>query len=147
MAANDPDMTSLCLAEGPAFPVLIKMLSTGMMLAMLYWGVGALSEVVWQDFSQGAALLYGGASLISVVVYFWILKSRTSISRETIDQTWLWHKRVRIADIRQAKFIYVPYLSWLIAPRLVVRAGPGVNVFYSASPDVQRAFACLMSAK
>ena len=60
------------------------------------------------------------------------------------EQTWVWKKQVSIADIRQAKFIYLPALSWLIAPRLVVRTGPIMTVFYTAHPDVQRAFAALM---
>lgn len=135
------------LAEGPAFPLLVKGMASLMMLAMIYWGVGAAGQMVWEDFSTGAALLYGGALLISLVVYVWILKSRTLISTLTIEQTWIWNKRVNIADIRQAKFIYVPYLSWLVAPRLIVRAGPAVSVFYTASPEVQRAFACLMLGK
>jgi hypothetical protein len=92
-------------------------------------------------------VLFGGALLIAVVAYVWILKSRTSIDGLAIEQTWVWKRRVLLADITQAKFIYVPYLSWLIAPRLIVRAGPGINVFYSASPAVQRAFTQLMSGK
>ncbi len=36
---------------------------------------------------------------------------------------WLWRKRVNIADITQVKLISVPGLSWLVVPRLVVRAG------------------------
>ncbi len=133
--------------EGPAFPRLVKSLATLLMLAMLYWGAGAEQQIIWKEFSTGAALLFGGALLITVVAYVWILKSRTSIDAEAIEQTWVWKRRVLLADITQAKFIYVPYLSWLIAPRLIVRAGPGVNVFYSASPQVQRVFARLMSGK
>jgi len=38
----------------------------------------------------------------------------------------------------------LPALAWLIAPRLIVRTGPVMSVFYTAHPDVQRAFAVLM---
>jgi hypothetical protein len=134
-------------AEGPAFPVLVKVMATLLMMAMVYWGAGAEQQIIWREFSAGAAVLFGGALLITVVAYVWILKSRTSIDGQAIEQTWIWKRRVLLADITQAKFIYVPYLSWLIAPRLIVRAGPGVNVFYSASPEVQRLFTRLMSAK
>lgn len=134
-------------AEGPAFPVLVKVMATLLMMAMVYWGAGAEQQIIWKEFSSGAAVLFGGALLITVVAYVWILKSRTSIDGQAIEQTWIWKRRVLLADITQAKFIYIPYLSWLIAPRLIVRAGPGVNVFYSASPEVQRLFARLMTAK
>lgn len=130
--------------EGPAFPLLIKSLATIMLLAMLYWGWGVIAEVDWRSVSSGAALLLGSAFLITVTVYFWILKSRTSISHEAIEQTWLWKKRVVIAEITQAKFICIPFLSWLIAPRLIVRAGIGLNVFYTADPMVQKACALLV---
>ena len=133
--------------EGPAFPLLVKAMATLLILAMIYWGAGAEQQIIWKEFSTGAALLFGGAILITVVAYVWILKSRTSIDGEAIEQTWIWKRRILLADITQAKFIYVPYLSWLIAPRLIVRAGPGVSVFYSASPQVQRVFARLMSGR
>ena len=133
--------------EGPAFPWLVKALSTFLMLAMIYWGVAAEQHIIWKELSSGAAVLFGSALLITIVAYVWILKSRTSIDNIAIEQTWIWKRRVLLADITQAKFIYIPYLSWLIAPRLIVRAGPGVRVFYSASPDVQRVFKRLMSGK
>ena len=134
-------------AEGPAFPFLVKALATLLIFAMIYWGTGVEQQIIWRDFSSGAALLFGSALLITIVAYIWILKSRTSIDSFAIEQTWIWKRRVLLTDITQAKFIYVPYLSWLIAPRLIVRAGPGVSVFYSASPQVQRVFARLMNGK
>jgi len=133
--------------DGPAFPLLVKAMATVLMLAIIYWGAGAEQQIIWKEFSTGAALLFGGALLITVVAYVWILKSRTSIDGQAIEQTWVWKRRILLKDITQAKFIYVPYLSWLIAPRLIVRAGPGVSVFYSACPAVQHAFTRLMSGK
>jgi hypothetical protein len=133
--------------DGPAFPILVKAMATLLMLAMIYWGAGAEQQIIWKEFSTGAAMLFGGALVITVVAYVWILKSRTSIDGVAIEQTWVWKRRVLLADITQAKFIYISSLSWLIAPRLIVRAGPGVSVFYSACPKVQHAFARLMSGK
>ena len=134
-------------AEGPAFTALIKILASVLVGALFVWGARAARVMVWQEFSFQALLLWGAAFAIIIVGYYWILKSRTLINGEVIEQTWLWKKRVVIADIRQAKFIYIPYLSWLIAPRLIVRTGPIMTVFYTASPAVQRAFAGLMSGR
>ena len=131
-------------AEGPAFTVLIKMLASILVGALIYWGARAARLVVWQEFSLSAACVWGAALVIILVIYYWILKSRTSIKQGVIEQSWLWKKQVRISDIRQAKFIYLPYLSWLIAPRLIVRTGPVMTVFYAAHPAVQRSFATLM---
>jgi hypothetical protein len=131
-------------AEGPAFTALIKLLASVLVGALIVWGARASRLMDWQSFSLSAGLLWGAALAIVLVVYYWILKSRTSIKNGVIEQTWVWKKQVNIADIRQAKFIYLPALSWLIAPRLVVRTGPIMTVFYTAHPDVQRAFAALM---
>jgi len=131
-------------AEGPAFTALIKVLASVLVGALIYWGARAARMVVWQEFSLSAACVWGAALVIILVVYYWILKSRTSIRQGMIEQTWLWKKQVRIADIRQAKFIYFPYLSWLIAPRLIVRTGPVMTVFYAGHPALQQAFAALM---
>ena len=131
-------------AEGPAFTALIKLLASVLVGAWIVWGVRASRLMDWQAFSLSAGLVWGAALAIVLVVDYWILKSRTSIKNGVIVQTWVWKKHVSVADIRQAKFIYLPALSWLIAPRLVVRTGPIMTVFYTAHPDVQRAFAALM---
>jgi len=131
-------------AEGPAFTALIKLLASVLIGALIVWGARASRLMDWQAFSLSAGLMWAAALAIVLVVYYWILKSRTSIKNGMIVQTWVWKKQVNVADIRQAKFIYLPALSWLIAPRLVVRTGPMMTVFYTAHPEVQRAFAALM---
>ena len=143
MTAQAPASSALRV-EGPAFPALIKVMATFMVLALIYWGAAALLQAGPASLSTGSWLLVGGAFAITLVVYVWILKSRTSIDDVAIEQTWLWKRRVELAEISQAKFIYIPWLSWLLAPRLIVRAGPGVRVFYCADPGVIMEFAALM---
>jgi len=141
---TDPTAALPLEAEGPAFTVLIKLLASVLVGALIFWGARASRVLAWQEFSLQAGLVWLAALAIVLVVYYWILKSRTSIKQGVIEQTWVWKKQVRVADIRQAKFIYLPYLSWLIAPRLIVRTGPIMTVFYTGHPDVQRAFSALM---
>ena len=133
--------------EGPAFTVLIKLLASVLVGALVVWGARASRVMDWQAFSLSAGLVWAAALAIVLVVYYWLLKSRTSIKNGVIEQTWVWKKSVSVAEIRQAKFIYLPALSWLIAPRLIVRTGPIMTVFYTAHPAVQRAFAALMLGK
>ena len=127
--------------EGPAFPMLIKIVATLFVAAIVYSGMPALQEMQWSELTNTAAFVWGCAALVTGLVYFWMLKSRTSIRDGVIEQTWIWNKRIAIDQIRQAKFIYVPHLTWLIAPRLVVRSGVSATVFYAAEPAVQKAFA------
>ena len=131
--------------EGPAFPVLIKLVATLFIVAIIWSGLPAMQHMQWSEFTDTAIVVWGCASLITGLIYFWMLRSRTSIRDGIIEQTWIWNKRIAIDQIRQAKFIYVPHLAWLIAPRLVVRSGVSTTIFYAAEPAVQKAFARLVS--
>ena len=131
--------------EGPAFPMLIKIVATLFVAAIVFSGMPALQEMQWSELTNTAAFVWGCAALVTGLVYFWMLKSRTSIRDGVIEQTWIWNKRIAIDQIRQAKFIYVPHMAWLIAPRLVVRSGVSTTIFYAAEPAVQKAFARLVS--
>lgn len=133
--------------EGAAFPFLVKAIATLLMISLVYWGYQAARVVFSQGMSYPILLLFIAAFVLTFVVYYWILRSRTSINSNVIEQTWIWHKQVSIAKISQLKFIYIPYLSWLLAPRLVVRSGVQVHVFHSADPRVLAAFAALSLPK
>jgi hypothetical protein len=82
------------------------------------------------------------ATLVVVLACLgYICWSRVRMDDTHIEQTWVWRKRVAIAEISQLKLIYVPYMSWLIAPRLVVRLGvTGWYVFHAADRRVLQRF-------
>jgi hypothetical protein len=130
--------------EGPAFGPVIKALASGLLLALLYWGLRGGGDLMAARWSATNAAFAIAVLLVIALGYYWIMVSRTAVDATHIRQSWMWPKEVALSDITQAKFIYVPYLSWLIAPRLVVRAaGRGFFVFHAASPAVLRAFAKL----
>ena len=55
------------------------------------------------------------------VSYYWFLRSTLTINGRGITQTWLYNRDVEWRDVRSAKMIGIPYLSWLFPPRMVVR--------------------------
>jgi len=129
-------------AEGPAFPPLVKLLLTALTVAVFTAGALALDQATLHNASPGAKLLVAGGLLVLAVTNYWVLKSRIRIDAREIVQTWIWTKRMRWADVAQAKLIYVPWLAWLIAPRMVVRGGAGiVTLFNAADPQVLAVFA------
>ena len=71
------------------------------------------------------------------------MNGRTSCDGLAIEQTWLWRKKVRLADITQIKLISVPGLNWLVVPRLVVRTGFGLTTFHAGDPAVYSRFKLL----
>lgn len=131
-------------AEGAAFPVAVKMLASLLIAALAFWGFRAFDQITGAGWSTAAAIFMGVSLCVIGLCYYWILCSRTAIDASSITQSWLWPKQVALADITQAKFFYVPYLQWLIAPRLMVRArGRGLFVFHAAEPQVLQRFAQL----
>ena len=131
-------------AEGAAFPFAVKALASVLMAALVFWGVQALDQLTGAGWSTPAALFMAVTLCVIGLCYYWILRSRTAIDSNSIRQSWLWPKQVALADITQAKFFCVPYLHWLIAPRLIVRArGRGLYVFHAADHRVLQRFAHL----
>lgn len=132
------------VAEGAAFPLAVKMLASLLIAALTFWGVQAFDQMTGAGWSTAAAVFMSVTLCVIGLCYYWILRSRTAIDADSIRQSWLWPKQVALADITQAKFFYVPYLQWLIAPRLMVRArGRGLFVFHAADPQVLQCFAHL----
>ncbi len=107
--------------ECPAYSLPAKVIATAF--------VGALAVAVWRSAADIAQTEWTAHELAALAVmslavvlgYGWILASRTSIDATRIAQTWMWPKQARIDEIVQARFVHVPGLEWLVAPRLVVR--------------------------
>ena len=134
------------VAEGPAFPWLIKLLSSLLVAALLLYGLRVLAGEIApeQQPSRSTWLFIGLLTAFAVYCQMWILRSRTEVSATHIRQTWWIDKQVVLADITQIKLVLIPGLTWLIAPRLVVRTrSPGTTIFHAADPRVIAAFARL----
>lgn len=144
-AVGAPDLrASQPAVEGAAFPLMVKLLASALMAALVFWGLRVAAEIIATTWSLGPALILVTAFGLVGLCYYWILNSRTAIDDTHIRQTWMWNKEVALADVAHIKFIFVPYLGWLIAPRMVIRArGRGLLVFHAADPEVLRRFAKL----
>jgi len=130
--------------EGPAFPVLVKVLAGVLMAAVLVYGLRSLDDLAAERRTWPFMLFALLLMAIAAWCFVWILKSRTRISSTHLHQTWWSDKKVAIGDITQTRLILVPGLTWLIAPRLVVRTrGPGSTTFHAAEPHLIAAFARL----
>ena len=137
--------TSAVAVEGPAYSRSAKAIATLLVGALVVAAVrnaGLLASAAWPAAAKASLAV---VTVAVAACYYWILVSRTSVDATHITQTWLWPKHVRLVDITQARFIYLPGLSWIVAPRLVVRArGRGsATVFPAAAPAVLREFARL----
>lgn len=136
MSTPPPDPSDL-LAEGPSFPLLVKVLASALVLALLVGGARVSAKIADTDMGWSAYTLFSGGLVLVLGSYLAILRSRTAISATHIWQRGLWTRRVALADVSQAKLVRIPRLHWLIAPRLMVRVrGQGIYTFYTADAAV-----------
>ncbi|MEI8264363.1 MAG: hypothetical protein WCI59_01285 [Betaproteobacteria bacterium] len=129
------------MVEGSSFSWMMKAVATVAMLLLGAAGVQMLTSGAWSEWSSSTWLVTAMAVLVIGVSYFGILTSRTAIDEQCIRQSGLWSKEVRLADITQVKLIAPRGFGWLIAPRLVVRAGGLMMItFHAADPRVLAVF-------
>lgn len=132
--------------SGPSFPLTVKVLATALMAALVVAGTDALAGEMPVPFRSFDVVEWGFLTAIVAVIgasYWGILTSRTRCDGISIEQTWLWRKKVDIADITQLKLVGLAGMDWLIVPRLVVRTGYGLTTFQAADPAVLARFRLL----
>ena len=132
--------------EGPALPMAVKLLSSGLVAVMLYWGAQAREQLAVAEWQMSAALLVVAAVLLVLWCLSWIWRSRSWVDAEGVGQSWMWNKRVLWRDVSSARLVGSPALAWLMAPRVLVRARgtAGVMVFHCADRQVMDACAAFM---
>ena len=145
----DPAPTETFALEavsGPSFPVSVKIMATVMMFALLVFGSMTFlgpAKVPSPALVAGEWVFLVAVTVVIGTGYWSIVTGRTSCDGQTIEQTWLWRKKVSLADITQIKLIRVPGLNWLVVPRLVVRTGFGLTTFHAGDPAVYSRFKLL----
>jgi hypothetical protein len=148
--SNEPHLNEVNVSSnevsGTSFSFLIKLLSSVLILGIGYYSAQVLPRLDEMSWST-----MGFVGAVAVVIVFFQLSiwfSSTHISETHIYQTWMFRKKVAIKDIAQCKLIYVPFFSWIITPRLVVRVGmANFFVFYASNPHVLEKFLALVYKK
>lgn len=124
----------------------VKLLATAMMLALLVYGSMtflASAHTPTQPLAMGEWVFLAAVAVVIGSGYWSIVTGRTACDDQCIEQTWLWRKKVNLADITQIKLISVPGMHWLVVPRLVVRTGFGLTTFHAGDPAVFARFKLL----
>lgn len=145
---NKPHSNAACLNEisGSSFSFLIKLLSSMLVAGIAYLASKALHQI--DDMSLASMGFVAAVALVIVFFQLSIWFSTTHISDTHIYQTWMFKKKVAIKEIAQCKLIYVPFFSWIITPRLVVRVGmANFFVFYASNSQVLEKFLALVYKK
>jgi hypothetical protein len=134
-------------ASGPSYSPVIKAMALVIVAVLLL----ALTRLFFQTATGLSPALTGLAvvGILIVIAACWgMLTSQTSIDDHHIRQSAPWPRVITIANITSCQFVHIPRLSWLIAPRLIVRSmgGLGVVTIHAADAGVLRAFGELAGA-
>lgn len=128
---------SLQTRESPAFPAFTRRLTVGMMVVLIVMGMAQVRQLHAADWSPSGALLFGSTALLVLWMGTWIVRSRTRLDDDVLTQTWLWNKRVRVAEVASLKLVFLPWFQRVMAPRLLVRQrGGGMTWIHSADPQI-----------
>ncbi|MDA8521671.1 hypothetical protein [Acidovorax sp. NCPPB 4044] len=121
--------------ESAAFPPLVRALAVVIvagLAAFALWSLPALQGAQWTFASLAT---FGLAGVLIAWVGWWMVFSRTRFIADDglLVQTWLWDKRVRAADVASFKIVHWPWLSGVIAPRILLRRrGGGITWVHAA---------------
>lgn len=127
--------------SGPAYGPGFKWFATLVTAGLFGYGVSVALRFPLAQLGFGVQMLLLGSAAMLAVSYYWFLRAVTTIDATGIRQSWLYDKRVEWREVRGAKMIGIPYLSWLFPPRLVVRTGNAFTTFNGGSREVLVEFA------
>ena len=128
------------VASGRAFPLTMRIAAIALVGAVVGRGFAVAPALRSQDWSGSALALYAAAAGMIAWCLWWIWHSRTTVTVDGIEQSWIWRKQVAWRDVAQARILALPGLEWLIVPRLVVRVrGGGLLAFHAGDRHVLEA--------
>jgi len=127
--------------SGPSYGTGFKVAATVLTVLLAVYGASVAWRFPLLGVGAGVKLLLALSALMLGVSWYWFLRARTTIDGAGIRQTWLYDKHVEWRDVRSAKMIGIPYLSWLFPPRMVVRTGSAFMTFNGGTPEVLIEFA------
>lgn len=127
---------------GPSFGWTVRLLSG----AFLSWVALLMLQPSVRDgyarLETWTQLAMIGCVLVMLLGYWYFFTGKTTLDSEGIAQSWLWRKSMRWDEVKSARFMGLPFLAWLIPPRLLLTSDRGRRVlFHGGSAELHRAFA------
>ncbi|MDT7516074.1 hypothetical protein [Rhodoferax mekongensis] len=73
--------------------------------------------------------------LLMAYTAWFVMTGTTRLTGTSIEQSWMWTKRIELDNLAYAKVIRIRGFEWLIAPRLYTKNfGGKLLIFYAADP-------------
>ena len=120
--------------SAPAFSRTFKLIASVVVLLAWAWAWQLWFLDVLVPSLQSSGWVVAALALMSYTLWH-VLRGRTQLSALTIEQSWVWAKRMELSQLAYVKLVRLRGLEWLVAPRLYTRSFTGrMTVFYTADP-------------
>ncbi len=126
---------------GPAYSRWFKILATVFSAALVLYSINIARRFPLLEYGISVKALLIFAALMLAVSYYWFLRSTITVDEKGITQTWMYNRHVEWRDVRSAKMIGIPFVSWLFPPRLIVRTGNSFTTFNGGTQEILIEFA------
>jgi hypothetical protein len=131
--------------SAPAFSKTFKLIAISIVLMAWAWGWQLWYLDVLSLTLQSSGWIIAALAMMTYTLWH-VLRGRTQLDTQAIEQSWVWTKRMELSQIAYAKLVRVRGLEWLVAPRLYTRSFTGkMAVFYTADPALLAVFTRLES--
>ena len=127
---------------GASFGIMFRIYTLALITIIVALGIQAKGDIAMHDLPRNVLIFFSGAIALVTYTAYWIFAARTTITPQDITQTFVWNKRMLLGEIAYVKYVRIPYLSWLIAPRAYIRNPQGKFTFiYGSTLELQAIFA------
>ncbi len=127
---------------GASFTWTIKLAASALLswLAVLAWHPQVRTG--YEGMSLAGQLMMIGCLILLLACYVFVMVGKTTLDAQGIRQSWLWPKRMQWSEAMSARFIGMPFLTWLFPPRLMLKKANGsYTIFNGGTAELHRLFA------
>jgi hypothetical protein len=121
--------------EAAAYSKVFKGIAIALLAVAALWAV-QMHQLAQQGQTSSTIVswLWLPWGLMAYTSWF-VLTGTTRLTSTSIEQSWMWTKRIELDNLAYAKVIRIRGLEWLIAPRFYTKNfGGKLFIFYAADP-------------
>ncbi|ARV20851.1 hypothetical protein AEP_03934 [Curvibacter sp. AEP1-3] len=121
--------------EAAAYSVIFKCIAIALLSVAGLWAV-QMHQLAQQGLASATVVswLWLPWGLMAYTAWF-VVTGTTRLTSTSIEQSWMWSKRLELDNLAYAKVIRIRGFEWLFAPRFYTKNfGGKLFIFYAADP-------------
>lgn len=128
--------------SGPSFGWTVRLLAGAFLSWIALLMMQAPVREGYARLDTWVQLAMIACTVLMIAGYWYFFTGKTTLTADGISQSWLWRKQMRWDEVKSARFMGLPFLAWLIPPRLLLTSERGRRVLFNGGcSELHRAFA------